>query len=1058
MATNGPIPILLLPDGVLTGRSNVVSVTSETGVHPAPAVADDDNLGDLVPQASSPGLSADYAYDVSLLRAGGVYSLAEWAWKNQTDTSSQYRGVDEVRYFDDPHDPYTPVGLTSATHPATSMTSVMSAVHAKRIGKILIYMAGPSIQTVYCRYRSIGAADPNAWTLTTFNLTVEGGGAVKAAQTTGIEALEMPDGTLRLLVVSGTSGTADNDVHVFSSSDGLTWALCARAVLSKAYGKQIDCRKFRAAQSGEWTRFVVIDNNGPTMRTFVSSDRCATWTWLQDSNKTGADMPESNGNAVDPYGHLDIEGLGDATGTFICAFRDGTATNKVLRYIVAGRDADWSENVSLMNTVLDIYATALVQDGTRFYAIVTTGSTVGNIQVELSFVELDRALEEGVYAWASLSCPWGTYSRYMPAYTTAVRGDPGIAFLFGLVDLDTGPGNAVGSSSCLLYLRRWTVRSLWTNEREKPPSGGFTNDFMTLRWDSLTGLPNRAATFTTPVAHWSGVNGSATWLADRLRIDSTNTSNGKYYFAYNEGAAPAKPWASTLPYIGWIVGVLTTTLNAFANDRTAVRVRALANSSGATFDLSFRHGVSGLVVYDQNASQALTTFTLNLADKFYRVRVGFGLAATTVVEVAVCAIGDEATTTGWSTATVTPTSAVGATFQGYEWGCMSGTANLSSHWRRIEHDQNSNCHQYGFTNPSYLRGLPCAAQPVFLQSDLYLGWSGGAGFEGDAWTLDPRHTNEVENLFLPSPDAAWVGTSLTTQQIVFVASASDTTKLLDHAGIAVFGTSTHRMTVEYAQTNSWGSPGYSAAVTNDLTPALLVSAVTNGCVTVSGATLDDGEYVGKYLRTALSGSNVISFEIERQVGQKLYLGAVGSSLVTMAFSAGASAWIHDDKFVVEHSSVQRYPYMRLTFPAPSGTTTATLDVRAGTLVAGVTHGFSTAINWAHSQSEVPNVELNEGGQGLRWGFELGRSRRTFEGTIRGDVARSRRMLANQLRTLAGFSAKPLVLATDKENLQRSAMLARFTGTIERDEVGWKQAEDGSWFPVGDLTVTFEEEV
>lgn len=1046
MATNGPLPMLILPDGILTGRDSVVSVTSEAEPFCAPAVAGTTNYGDLVPIFTSVALSTEYAFDARLQRAGGVYSLAEWIWKNQTDAETTFRGVDEVRYINNPFDPYDPIG---STHPSPSKTSVIGACYANRIGKIFLYLIGPSFSVVYCRHRDIGG-DPNNWTLTTFSL---GPAALKEGQEIGIEVLEMADGTLRMLVVTGGDGVTDNDISVYSSTDGLTWGLAARDVFSKSYGATAEILRMRAAVSGDWVRMVIMDAAAPTLRTFVSSDRCATFSYLDGSDLTGADAPESNGNTVDEYGHIDIEGIGDATGTFVLGYRSGA--NGSLKGRVAGRDADWGEVTTLLSVVGEVMTACLVNDGMRLYYFATDQVPgAGNpIRLGAKYVALDKAIEDLSEPANTKYSQWKTYARYLPAYLTAVRADPGFALIWGLVNPDSA-GAALGSSSALVYGRQWTARSLWKYELDDL---AVSDEFIILRWDTAVGPPNRGGSLTTPAARFAGASGAEVWRSDRHQMQSDATgAAGRVYYAYNEGATGS--WVDDGPYIGWIVGALTSiAFTTSVADRSAVRIKALSNPVGTTLDFSVRIGPVHAVVYDNNAATALATLSANLWDGFWQFRVGMS-AGTTLAEISVAPVSNLGSAAAWVSAAVTLTSAVGATFQGYEWGHLSGLSGLSSHWRRIEHDDDSNCHQYGFSNPTVQRGAPCAAQPIYVSKGVYASWSGGAGFEEDRWTAEPRHLNEIDNLFLPSPDAPWKGSSMTTQSIVFTADPDDSTKFLDHGGLAVFGTSTHRMTVEYNGTNTWGGPAYSAAVTNDLTPALRVSGLSNGYVDVTGMTLDDGQYVGKYARTLVTGLVVTSLRIDRQVGNRLYLDAAGTANATRAFASGSSLWIHDDKFVVEHPTRQVFPFMRLTFPCPPGTTTATLDIRAGTLVAGPTLDFPAAIAWAHTQVEEPNQEIFAGEQGLRWGYQLGKSRRGMEGTIVGDAAKSRRVLANQLRHLTQFAVRPLVFAWDADDLQRSAMLARYDGAVERAEAGWRQASDGTWYSVGDMTLRFSEEL
>lgn len=1049
--SDGPFPILILPDGVLLGRDNVASVTSEAGPTVAPAVPGADNYGDLLPVVTALSLSEDYAHDIRVQRAGGVYALAEWVHKQQVE--STYVGVDEVTHLSDPHDPFLSPGMVGS-HPVSAITSITACVCAQRIGKIFLFVIGSGTSTVYIRSRAIGAADPNTWALSTVNLS----GKIKALQQGGIDVIELPDGTLRMFVIDGTAATTDNDVNVFASQDGDTWTLTARGVISKAYGTGINILRMRVAVSGDWIRLVLVDATAPTLRTFVSSDRGATMTYLSEADLTGADGPEVNGLTVDPYGHVDICGVGDASGSFVLGFR--RSTNSVLDVHTAGRDSAWS----LTNTVTttgDIFSAKIVNDGMRIYFLCATkiAGAAGAIRIEGAFTAVSESLTMGfTYYFA----PWGATALYMPAYMSGCKADPGYLLFWGLVNPDTGA--AVGSSTGLVYGRQWTTRSLWKNEQEEASLGGtLHSDFMTLRWDSLMGVPNRTSSVTTPIVHWFGASGTATWLTDRTRLDSAVAgAAGLAMYAY---VGSGTRWLTDSAYAGWICGLISGPASV-THDSVAVRLRARTNPAGTTFDLSFRHSTTQIVVYDNNASVALATLAATLDTQFYTCRVGFGSggAATTRMEFAIAGVSNVAGPASWSSATVTPTSAVGATFQGYEWGHLSGVAGVSSYWRRMEHDDGGGLSgveglaQYGFTNPDSMRGAPCASKPIYLDDGLYVSWTGGSGFEGDTFTIDQRNTYEVENLFLPSPQAPWIGTSLTTQTLVFCASSTDASVLLDHGGVAVFGTVTHRLTVEYNDTNSWGTPAYSAAVTNDITPALRVTASTNHAVDVEGVTLDDGAYVGKYARNVLSGLNVTSLRISRQVGNRLYLDAAGTANATRAFSAGSSLWIHDDKFIVHHATRQKYPFMRLTFPAPSGTTTATLDIRAGTLVAGPTMDFPTEMAWAHNQTEEGNVELSDGTNGLRWGYQLGQSRRALEGTIRGDVYRNRQKLAAQIRTLAQFSARVLAFSWDRLDPQRSGMLARFAGDFEHQNVGWRQETDGTWYPVGDLTVTFEEDV
>ena len=69
----------------------------------------------------------------------------------------------------------------------------------------------------------------------------------------------------------------------------------------------------------------------------------------------------------------------------------------------------------------------------------------------------------------------------------------------------SGPGNAVANSFALAYLGQWSMRSLWTTEGDFLAVG---TDFITLRWDSVVGPPNRGGSATAPTATHFGASGS----------------------------------------------------------------------------------------------------------------------------------------------------------------------------------------------------------------------------------------------------------------------------------------------------------------------------------------------------------------------------------------------------------------------------------------------------------------------------------------------------------------------------------------------------------------------
>lgn len=1059
MSSTGPEPILLLPDGILVGRSNVVSVTSEAQPYTGLAVPDADNVGDLYPEFEAVSVSADYDLTLSIQRAGGVYAQAEWLWRSTSDATSATRGVDEIRYLTHPHDPF----WIEASLGGSMTTYCVAACYARRIGKVLLACL-PAPTTAHVRYREIGSAYDD-WS--TESVLLDPSTVAKTGNAQGIEVLEMADGSLRMLVLTGSNATANNDVDVYASQDGLTWALASRRVLSRAKGSQINCLKFRAAVSGDWVRFVVVDDNGgaPRLDTFVSSDCCATFTWLDGAAITGGNAPTTNGQTLDPYGHVDIEGVGDTAGAFILVYRDSSTSTDVA-FRSAARDADtWAGTFDLLGiNTRTVMRCALFRDSTRMYFVaVTTNAGLKLTFLHGTFANLDEATlvssTASGYNGESVFAQWQDQVTLMPANLVGCESDGGFLLAWGLCDPDSSGAPATGCG--LVYGQRWTTRSLWENALVQPPLTS-TYSLLGYQWESVVGLPGRNTGLPTWVQH-IGASGVQSWAADRVNFGSSaNGPNGRVYWAFNDGAAPSSKWASG-SFFSWVVGAMTTTTEPPIDERVGVRIRALGATAGVSLDVSFRHSNASLIVYDNGASQALATFTLAALSDYYAVRVALAVSgATYEAEVAVAGQTRWGDASGWSSARVSLSSQVsGVTSQCFEWGALVGAAGQSSMWRRFEYAAASTFYQHRYQNPRDQRGMPVGGQPCYTLSGVYTRWTGGAGFEGDVWTAAVRHDHEVENLFLPSLQARWAGTSLTTQTIVLT-GASTGRRSLEHDFFALLGTSSYEVTVDYNDGDSWGSPAATTTFSNALVTSLRVGTVAGEYVDVDGETLASQAYVGKYARFDFGGAGKRSFEILRQNGQRLHLST--SAALTSLMAAGTSCVIHDDRFVRLWPARRNYTHMRVTLhnPAPgtgAGTTTATSDVRGAVLLAGITVGFPAELDWEFVQREVPNQEVQDGYNGSRWGARLAAPRRAIEARVVGDASDTRAILARHLRNLPQFGVRPMVFSPDSNHLQTNALYVRFVGEVEHEEAGWRQdASTGRWYPVGDLALTFEEEL
>jgi hypothetical protein len=392
------------------------------------------------------------------------------------------------------------------------------------------------------------------------------------------------------------------------------------------------------------------------------------------------------------------------------------------------------------------------------------------------------------------------------------------------------------------------------------------------------------------------------------------------------------------------------------------------------------------------------------------------------------------------------------------WGHLAssiGASGVTSYWRRVGFDHLNDWHQAGFVNPTSLRGAPVSARQWYTAAGVWTQWSGGAGFEFDTWENESRHRNEVDNLFLPSPQASWRSTSLASNQIVFD-SANASRSRFDHAGFAAFGTNVRKLRVAYNTTNSWSAPPADYTIYSDLVSGLTISAVDSamGYVDVAGATLAEGQYVGKWLHATSGPWASASITIASQVGNRLYLGAAGWTAVAM--QTGDSVLIHGDSLGTFFDARRQYRYMLVE---ASGQTTAAGYFEIGTVVSGLTLGFDgAAVEWEHAETLVNGVDVSDGIGGVRWGFEATPPRREWRGRVAGDAIKVRRTFSNVLRAFASMSVRPFAMSWDRSFAPTDLALVRYVGDVEFQNAGWRQAADGSWYSVGDADLVFSEEL
>jgi hypothetical protein len=155
--------------------------------------------------------------------------------------------------------------------------------------------------------------------------------------------------------------------------------------------------------------------------------------------------------------------------------------------------------------------------------------------------------------------------------------------------------------------------------------------------------------------------------------------------------------------------------------------------------------------------------------------------------------------------------------------------------------------------------------------------------------------------------------------------------------------------------------------------------------------------------------------------------------------------------------------MRWTFDTPvSQLTGANLSNQyaVGAAVVGTTQPVDVPMDWVFDDREDPNVETLEADRGSRWSRKKGPARRIVEGRLTGDIQKHRLALRGLLDSLAEYGNHPMVLVIDEEQLalRSSVLYCRYAGSSDLEQQGWYRDDNGVMRPVGDTSVTFDEEV
>lgn len=1113
-----PLSFLLFQDAQLAGSGVVATAPSQEGAYLGTAYAQAGNEGDLLPYVSGPwdttaGTAQPVPVDLELqvVRTGSLYQSSEWGWKYSSDPAQEWRGMDDMRWMRMPHCPF---GDTA------SRGSCLTLCHSTLHNRIIATYHPTATTEAHICIRSAATASGEDWgPVQVLNFAASkapSGGGYAAMWELADGALrwaftKTPD---------SATAPSDRDIDIYGSTDGGdTWVLVKANVVTELLGAPAQIQKFQIVVSGSWMRLEAYNLSSTPQGIFsaVSADRCATWQLVGDGTPDGLDDTMGNNDASNRFETWDVCAVDDS-GTFMRVRGVNTGASDRLNYELAVRDGAWerigtTEGATFQPLAsVNGYAVFLARGGGRiwllFFESDRHSTPAGADFWAIGSYIIPEPLVNG--GWTAITPRierWSQYGRddWM-GYNGVVRVFPKngqlrwlgdrLGFIHTGADRETGTTTTDQQTPSVRYIGGPSRRPL---RLDQPTNVDFTSgELFDLFWESgLGGLGT--APMTSSFSPWteSVGTGTKTWTPAFMQIAmaSTNSywsSNTLFssltqqricddgVFVWSTRAAPASPgdtdWPPNSvnygsPYWGAVV--------KSASLRTAGLTLSVAvHISGETGRFSLYDVAAGTTLWasDANALAGITAgtwydFRLGCAHSSALDRTG---SPVLFVELAAARAGDfEWVSSGLLTVSGGAASYVSEQVQFGHFRARTASVGLTVQWREAGYSRQSRLNQVDFTSPGSLRGWSCLPHTIRVGQGHDVLWGGAGGFQGDLYDCPVRHEYGVEQVLLDTPASQWRSTSGSTQQIVLDATLlkNDPNARFVHSGFAAVSTNSRLFEVEYSDSASF-SDAVLLTVDGKRYEATISATAAPVHIQLEGD-WQDGELAGSYIR-ATTGSQPIA-KVVGNAGSWLHLTGITTSLAGYGLSAGSTVALwgtqhlqayedHPDgvRVITAAGTVDgAFPrYMRITIP---GASRQGEPVEGhwflGRLQAGLTLPINVPLNWSDSDDEEPNVDLQTMYSGVRVAYEAGVPRRTIKGTSQGDVDRWRVAFRSMVRALAGYSRRPVVLCQDDLQQNLRGIYSRFVDSTEFENEGWRyDADAGRWVRVGDLSVTFEQEV
>lgn len=341
----------------------------------------------------------------------------------------------------------------------------------------------------------------------------------------------------------------------------------------------------------------------------------------------------------------------------------------------------------------------------------------------------------------------------------------------------------------------------------------------------------------------------------------------------------------------------------------------------------------------------------------------------------------------------------------------------------------------GFTNPSDLVGRELSSSSGGrVTNGLRLAAFGGPGVQGDTYTQETTAHYAARNLWLsPRPSCQWRATHDVDQNVVF---GGDDRMPFDT--VVLLGTNVRVARVQFNNTNSWGSPSLDVSVSAEVWKGV-ASANEAGLFAVDGEPFVPHQWrsrPGRRWFVEIGTPPGLVYEIADNTSDLILVDGLADTF------GGAALRVFGDRMGAVLPRAHRFVYARLLVEkcyAPSGDDSA---YRAGSLVVGRRHEMEIPYDTGFVERWLPGGRRWRGDRGFGAAIVDAPERHEIRlawGAIDALSTRYMQQLVDVLRAAEG-EARPVVLWRDPVD-PRTLGLYTVKGPPSRENIHGELADE-----------------